>query len=44
MASSRYLKGLELQQDFYLFIPYNIPNEELLLHYLRFCFELPQPG
>ena len=44
MASSRYLKGLELQQNFYLFIPYNIPNEELLLHYLRFCFELPQPG
>ena len=42
MANSRYLKGMELQQDFYLFIPYRIPNEESLLHFLRYCFDLPQ--
>lgn len=41
MAGSRYLKGRELQQDFCLFIPYNIPNEEALLRFLRYCFELP---
>ena len=42
MANSRYLKGMELQQDFYLFIPYRISNEESLLHFLRYCFDLPQ--
>ena len=38
MARSRYLKDLEPEGEFYLFIPYNIPNEEALIAYLRFCF------
>lgn len=42
LSNSRYLKGMELQQNFYLFIPYRIPNEEALLSFLRYCFELPQ--
>ena len=38
MAQSRYLKNRNPEIDFYLFIPYNIPNEEALLAYLRYCF------
>jgi hypothetical protein len=38
MAQSRYLKDLSTEVDFYLFIPYNIPNEEALLAFLRYCF------
>lgn len=38
MARSRYLKGMDTEVDFYLFIPYNIPHEEALLAYLRYCF------
>lgn len=38
MARSRYLKDLSTEVDFYLFIPYNIPNEEALLAFLRYCF------
>lgn len=42
MANSRYLSGQDTQQEFYLFIPYRIPNEEALLRFLRYCFLLPQ--
>lgn len=28
MSGSRYLKNVSAQMDFYLFVPYNIPNEE----------------
>ena len=38
MAKSRYLKDISTEVDYYLFIPYNIPNEEALLEYLRYCF------
>ena len=38
MARSRYLKDLDTEMDFYLFIPYNIPNEQALLDFLRYCF------
>lgn len=38
MAQSRYLKNVTTETDFYLFIPYNIPNEEALLEFLRYCF------
>ena len=38
MAGSRYLMGIETDQEFYLFVPYNIPNDEALLEFLRFCF------
>lgn len=42
MANSRYLAGQETQQEFYLFIPYRIPNEDALLQFLRYCFQIPQ--
>ena len=38
MAGSRYLKDMQTEMDFYLFVPYNIPNEEALLDFLRYCF------
>lgn len=38
MSQSRYLKNVSTEMDFFLFIPYNIPNEEALLEFLRFCF------
>ena len=38
MSGSRYLKNVSSQMDFYLFVPYNIPNEEALIAYLRYCF------
>lgn len=38
MAESRYLKDMDTEMDFYLFIPYNIPNETQLLDFLRYCF------
>lgn len=38
MAGSRYLRNMDTQVDFYLFVPYNIPNEEALLEFLRYCF------
>lgn len=38
MAGSRYLKNISAEMDFYLFIPYNIPNEENLISFLRYCF------
>lgn len=38
MAGSRYLKNISAEQDFYLFIPYNIPNEAALIAFLRYCF------
>ena len=38
MARSRYLKDITAEVDFYLFIPYNIPTEETLLAFLRYCF------
>lgn len=38
MSGSRYLKNVSAQMDFYLFVPYNIPNEEALIAYLRYCF------
>ena len=38
MAGSRYLKDMETEVDFYLFVPYNIPNERALLEFLRYCF------
>ena len=38
MAGSRYLKNISAETDFYLFIPYNIPNEENLISFLRYCF------
>ena len=38
MADSRYLRGISTEESFYLFIPYNIPNEERLLEFLRYCF------
>ena len=38
MAQSRYLREMETNEDFFLFVPYNIPNESELLEFLRFCF------
>ena len=38
MAQSRYLKDTETAESFYLFVPYNIPNEDRLLEFLRYCF------
>lgn len=38
MAQSRYLKDIATETDFFLFIPYNIPNEDALLDFLRYCF------
>ena len=38
MAGSRYLRDLEQEEEFYLFIPYNIPHEEALITFLRYCF------
>jgi hypothetical protein len=38
MAQSRLLKDVPAELDFYLFIPYNIPNEEALIEFLRYCF------
>lgn len=38
MAQSRYLKDRAPEVEFYLFIPYNIPNEEALIAFLRYCF------
>ena len=38
MAGSRYLRNMDTQVDFFLFVPYNIPNEEALLEFLRYCF------
>lgn len=38
MSGSRYLKNVSAQMDFYLFVPYNIPNEDALIAYLRYCF------
>lgn len=38
MSGSRYLKNSSAECDFYLFIPYNIPNEENLISFLRYCF------
>ena len=38
MAGSRYLSGLSTEDSFYLFVPYNIPNEARLLEFLRYCF------
>ncbi len=43
MASSRYLNKIAPETDFFLFIPYRIPNEEALFDYLRYCFSLPEP-
>jgi hypothetical protein len=38
MASSRYLQEYSPEVEYFLFIPYNIPNEEALLAFLRYCF------
>jgi hypothetical protein len=38
MAGSRYLRDISTEESFYLFIPYNIPNEENLIEFLRYCF------
>ena len=38
MARSRYLKDQPAEAEFYLFIPYNIPNENALIEFLRYCF------
>lgn len=38
MARSRYLKDIAAETDFYLFVPYNIPNESALIEFLRYCF------
>ncbi len=38
MAQSRYLKKMDPEMDFYLFIPYNIPHEDALIMFLRYCF------
>lgn len=38
MAGSRYLRNVSAETSFYLFVPYNIPNEARLLEFLRFCF------
>ena len=38
MANSRYLRDISTEEAFYLFIPYNIPNEQRLIEFLRYCF------
>ena len=38
MANSRYLRNISAKESFYLFVPYNIPNEARLLEFLRYCF------
>lgn len=38
MSGSRYLRNVSAQMEFYLFVPYNIPNEDALIDYLRYCF------
>ena len=38
MAQSRYLKNISTEMEFYMFIPYNIPNEDALISFLRYCF------
>jgi len=38
MTRSRYFNGIEAEEAFYLFIPYNIPHESNLLDFLRYCF------
>lgn len=38
MANSRYLRDISTEESFYLFVPYNIPNEDRLLDFLRYCF------
>jgi hypothetical protein len=38
MAQSRYLRECDPEVEFYLFIPYMIPNEEALIAFLRYCF------
>lgn len=38
MGRSRYLRDITTEEDFFLFVPYNIPNEERLLGFLRYCF------
>lgn len=38
MTDSRYLRDVTVEEKFYLFIPYNIPHEENLLDFLRYCF------
>lgn len=38
MAQSCYLKDVSTETDFYLFVPYNIPNEEALIDFLRHIF------
>ena len=38
MASSRYLAEYSPEVEYYLFIPYNIPNGDALLVFLRYCF------
>lgn len=38
MARSRYLRGQNPEVEFYLFVPYSIPNEAALIAFLRYCF------
>lgn len=38
MAKSRYLRDISAETSFYLFVPYNIPNETRLIEFLRYCF------
>lgn len=38
MSTSRYLQDIDEKEAFFLFVPYNIPNEDALLAFLRFCF------
>lgn len=38
MSNSRYMRDITPEEEFYLFIPYSIPNEEALLAFLRYCF------
>lgn len=42
MATSRYLRDIQPEMEFFLFVPYRSPNEEALFDYLRYCFHLPQ--
>lgn len=38
MARSRYLRDMEPEEEFFLFVPHMIPNEEALIAFLRYCF------
>lgn len=38
MANSRYLRDASPEVEFFLFVPHNIPNEETLIGFLRYCF------